>query len=136
LTHHEAVLLNLVEQLVALCMVQVAHVANFSETEVVVEASLASPVSYALLVLLLEGTVVLVEIILAVLVLEGVLDLSIGTLRNNHVFLGSHVHVFWLSVEIVVVLLLLASEAGLATLEVVVLTLGAFPTTFWEIEFI
>ena len=46
-----------VEHFVALDMAQIAHVANISEGEVVVEASLASPVSNSLLDLLDRGGV-------------------------------------------------------------------------------
>jgi len=50
LAHHKSVLLLLVQQLIAFLVTKVAHVADLTEREVVVETSLASPITNSFLV--------------------------------------------------------------------------------------
>ena len=129
LPHHSLRLL--VGHLVAVHLAQVAHVADFAETEVVVEASLANPVSRSLLV---AGLVLVHSVVLGVLVGNGLLDRVVVVLSDLPLLARSVGHVIWLAFHILFGLLLLASIASLATLEVVVLALAALPASFWELK--
>lgn len=59
----QSLLLLIVEHLIAFDMAEIAHIAHISESVVMVEASLASPVTHSLLVLLLAvvASLLLVE---------------------------------------------------------------------------
>ena len=63
LNTNKSLLLLIVEHLIAFDMAEIAHIAHISESVVMVEASLASPVTHSLLVLLLAvvGSLLLVE---------------------------------------------------------------------------
>lgn len=93
-----------------------APVANGSERVVVVEATLADPVS------LLTHTVLL--LLTALLTIFG-LDCSFLSCRYKHMLR--------LAFLIFTGLSLLTSMAVLTTFEVVVLTFGALPTAIWEL---
>ena len=131
-----------VEHFVALDVAHVAHVANVSEGEVVVEASLASPVTNSLLDLLGRGggglgraaSILLasffrvVGFITSLHFLQETLLLSLGSLSWRH---GE---MLWHTFAVVDSFRLLASVAFLSSFEVVVLALAAFPSTVWELE--
>ena len=127
---HESGLLLLVQQSHALHLAHVAHVAGLSEGEVVVEASLAGPVTDSFGVAGLLVFLHLVELDWAVFVGHSGLVLSYF-LASLLEWLG---HVFWLSIVVVGGLGLLASEASFSSLEVVVLALVALPSAVWEHE--
>ena len=138
LASHEPALLLLVEQFVALDVVEVAHVADVSEREVVVETSLASPVSNTLLCshLFLLQAALLVAVHLIVFILD-VFEYELSSLSRFfgcflHFIFHLKSHVLGFTFLIFKVLAFLASKALLATLEVIVLALIAFPSTIWE----
>ena len=137
---HESALLLLVEQLVALDVAEVAHVADVSERKVVVEASLTGPVADTLL-----HNHLLLLVALLVAVHGAVLVLSVLELCSLNAFLGLHLLRLWLSSEnshhvlrltlnIFHVLELFAPKARFSALEVVVLALVALPATIGEVE--
>lgn len=130
-----------VKHFVALNVAQVAHVAYVSEGEVVVEASLASPVTHSLLDLLARSGVVLggtaafllasvfgVLLITWCLLLQETLLFSLGSLVWRHSQVLRH------ALAVVGSLWLLASVALLPSLEVVVLALAALPSAVRELE--
>jgi hypothetical protein len=131
LAYQHAVALLLVQHFVTLLVVQVAHVANISETKVVIETPLAGPVSYSLLIhsLILVDSVVFA--VLVALSLSGcfLLGLSLSSL----LVVGSE-HMFWLAFNVFIRLRLFAPETRFSTLEVVVLALAALPSSLWELK--
>lgn len=135
LTYHQSVRLLLIKHFVTFSVGEVAHVAYFAETEVVVEASLAGPVSNSLLVVVAVSLVLVDSVILAVLVghCSFVTRLFLGSFEFSVLALNSR-HMLWLSFIVIIRLVFLASEASLSTFEVVVLALAAFPSTIWEFE--
>ena len=103
-------------------MAHVAFVANVSESEVVVAASLTGPVADSL-----GG---LLEVARAEFSRGNLLHCSpLGVFINSRLL-----HVSWHSIGIFAGLGLLASVALLSALKVVVLALGAFPSSFGELE--
>lgn len=130
LAYHEAGLLLCKQQLVTLLMAQVAHVADFAETEVVVEASLASPVTHSLLV----ASLVLVDaVVLAVLVGVAFRSSLLLALLLLPLFAGVG-HVLRLAFEVFVGLGLLAPKASFSSFEIVVLALAALPASLGELK--
>ena len=111
-------------------MAHVAHVACFSEGEVVVEAPLAGPVTNSLLVS--GGFVVFLDTV----EIDGAV--FIGNIFVLSYFFATFLfrlgHVLWLAIAVICALGLLASVTSFATLKVVVLALVAFPASIWESE--
>jgi hypothetical protein len=120
-----------VHHLVAFHLAEVAHVANFTETEVVVKAPLADPVSRPLLVACL---ILVHSVVLGVLVKIGFLHNFVVVLPYFSLLGGSVDHMIRFALNILIRLLLLTSKAGFAALKVVVLAFAAFPTSFWELK--
>jgi len=122
-------------------MAKVAHVAYISEGEVVIEASLACPVTNSLLNLFSRSRVDFGTTACFFLanffnwLLVTCLDLLQETLLFS---LGSlvwrHSQVLWHALRVVRGLWLLASVALLSSFEVVVLALAALPSTVRELE--
>lgn len=108
------------KHLAALDVAHVAFVAHISESKVVIAASFAGPVSNSLCWLLARDDLSWGDL------LHG---FSLGLSVN-----GRLLHVSWHTIGVFVGLALLASVALLSTLEVVVLALGAFPSSFGELE--
>ena len=130
-----------VEHFVALDVAQIAHVADISEREVVVETSLACPVTNSLLDLLARSSVALgaasflLKVVIGVLIFtcslyffQETLLLSLGSL------VWRHCQVLWHSFSVIRCLWFLASVALLPAFEVVVLALAALPSTVRELE--
>ena len=135
---HESALLLLVEQLVALDVAQVAHVADVSERKVVVEASLTSPVADTLLhnhLLLLVALLVAVHgavLVLSVLDLDAFLSHLLRLWLSSE---NSH-HMLRLALNIFHVLEFFAPKARFSAFKVVVLALVALPATIGEVKVI
>lgn len=125
-------------------MAEIAHVAYISEGKVVIEASLAYPVTNSLLNFLSRGSVGLgwaasflltrffwlVVITCCLNFLQETLLLSLGSLS------WWHSQVLWHTFAIIKGFRLLASVAFLSSFEVIVLALAAFPSAIWELEVI
>lgn len=103
-----------------------------------VEASLADPVSDALLdnhLILLSLLVAIHRIVLILGILEYELSTLIRLFEILLHFVGHlAIHVLWLTLKIFRIFSFFASKAVLATLEVVVLALVAFPATIREVK--
>lgn len=134
LAHHHSLLSLGVKHSIAFNVREVAHVALLSERVVVVEASLASPVSHGILLLdaiLLSHCVVNLLVELSSWLVLGILS---GQLRFC-LFVFHLSDVFWLSIVILCILGFFASEAFGSSLEVVVVAHAAFPSSIWESKF-
>lgn len=130
-----------VEHFVALDVAKIAHVADVSEGEVVVEASLASPVTDSLLNFLgrsrggfggtawfLLAWLIGINIALSFHFLQETLLFSLGSLS------WWHSQMLWHTFAVIIGLSFLASVALLSAFKVVVLALAALPSTIWELE--
>ena len=121
-------------------MAHVAHVAHISESEVVVEASLAGPVTNSFLDLFVSWGLWWAALFFFALSwgfsLSGVFLLKETFLLGIGSLVWRHCQVVWHSFAVISILWLLASVALLSSLEVIVLALAAFPSTIWELEFV
>lgn len=130
LAYNLVLLLLLLLHLVTLGEAQFAHVTHVTETEVVVGALLADPVTSSFLV---KVTSELVDSVVQTVLVSFVL--AVGARFAQFLLLGNSVdHVVWLSLNVLGGLGLLASVAGFSSLEIVVLAFGALPTTVWELK--
>jgi len=129
-----------VKHFIAFDVAHVAHVAHISEGKVVIEASLAGPVTNSLLDLLggswgFRCTARLLDI--------NFFRFGVFRIFLKETFLfefsslwGRHGQVSWHAFAVIFGLRFFASVAFLSSLEVVVLALTAFPSSVWELEVI
>lgn len=134
----ESLALLSVKHFIAFDVAHVAHVAYISEGKVVVEASLAGPVTNSLLDLL-GGS----WCFRCTARLLGINFFRFGIFRIflKETFLfefsslwGRHGQVSWHAFAVIFSLRFFASMAFFSSLEVVVLALAAFPSSVWELE--
>jgi len=136
----ESLALLSVKHFIAFDVAHVAHVAHISEGKVVVEASLAGPVTNSLLDLLRGswGFSCTARLL-------GINFFRFGIFRIflKETFLfefsslwGRHGQVSWHAFAVIFGLRFFASMAFFSSLEVVVLALAAFPSSVWELEVI
>ena len=105
----------------AFTLQEATFVTYISEGVVEVLASVACPVSWSYLPF---------EFVSDLLLLFG---LFLGSFENSS-FIIIHVHMLWLSVDVIFIFLFLTSIAVLSTFKVVVGAVAAFPPTIWEVK--
>lgn len=133
-----SLLLSVRKHIHAVAMTQLTHITDISEGKVVIEASLAGPVSDTFswslwtLCLCVEGNR---AVFIVVLLSDSIHDLLLHYLGFFLVdLLFWFKHVFWLTLSIFNALSFLTSVALFSSLEVVVLALVTLPAAFWELE--
>jgi hypothetical protein len=119
----DTIILRIVKHLFAFNMCQMTKITIISETIIMVKAALANPISYFIAFLCLSR----------IFLIDTIIQMNFVLLRLRLLF---YQRWWWRSIKILTGSGLLTSFTFSTTLEIVISTSAAIPSSFWKLKFV